>query len=411
MISKYRNDQIGRIWSTPQKIAFWTLIEQSWLRALDVGWHGTLPDLGQLCPQIREAELATGHEVGGFLQVLDHELAKVDDQLARRWVHFGLTSSNLVDTGVALAMNHSNLVIWRRVHKLTCTIDTLSKFTIAGRTHGQVASPTTIRARFSKTLPLLNTGGSGGPWFPDASLGGAVGQYRLPGTRLAADRAVKLMPFFTGVDRNASQVMNPSYLLGNLAQWNQYVLACEQIALDVRLMTTLGEARPRPNLVGSSAMPGKVNPIQAEQVCGLAKVWRGMYGTILDSRALWLERDLHHSSIDRSLLPDLAELTAYLLDATHATLEALVWVPTDFSSLEPAIDADALLGFLQQEIDLPRSVLYSMVSVAVRSCCSTEYALRALWCQVTTPYSFTDWSQRYAACYTPDQEVSEHAAE
>lgn len=310
---------------------------------------------------IRARERDTGHDVGAFLEVVEEGMLRLGLTQCARWLHWGLTSSDLVDTGVAWATRLSISDLAYEVVKLRQVITGLPFDPICGRTHGQPASPTTVYGRFAHTLPLLS-------YEPDrvwaqfpVMLSGAVGRYRVFPPQSAQRAADSL----GGVVANStSQVMSPAWMADQLHLVSKWVLGAEKIALDLRLMATLGEYRPRPVKVGSSTMPGKVNPYLAERVCGLAKLWRGMHSAWVESRALWLERDLHHSSVDRQL-GELFELAGYMLVTVRGLLKDAQWVLQDLSGFEPSIDADRILAESVERVDKPRSWLYGRVRDAI----------------------------------------------
>lgn len=368
-MNRYPHPELDQIWSAECTLDRWVQIELAHLKALSRDVPGLVSELVGLAPQaltlepmaVRTREAKTGHDVGAFLELLEERMLELGLRQCARWLHWGLTSSDLVDTGVSMAVFHSTKVLYSDLFELRAAIMSLPTDQVAGRTHGQPASPISLRARFCSTYGMFrNT--SLHDWFP-VMLSGAVGQYRVFSRELARDAAAILQGELC---EHTTQVMPPEWLMTQIAGVLNWVTGCEQIATDLRLMATLGEYIPVRSEVGSSTMPAKVNPYLAERVCGLAKVWRGLYDSFISSRVLWLERDLHHSSVDRMTLPELFRLAGYMMRLCAQLLRDGTWPPQDLSRFEPAIDADLLLAESVEALNRPRSVIYRMVREAIR---------------------------------------------
>lgn len=365
----YNNPTIDWIWSRDEVLKRWTAIE----RAALVAKLGRPVEAVEVDPQaVATRELTTRHEVAAFLQMLDRQLG--EDLEARRWLHYGLTSSDLVDTGVQMALAESDHWIRSHWHALRRTLDALPETELAGRTHGQIAAPKTLRDRFVDALPSVSTIS----WWPWIKIGGAVGSYRIR----SRDDQAKVARMLHGESvPAASQIMPPYATLRFLFDWAQMVVAVEQIATDLRLMAMLGEVKMRQGegAVGSSAMPGKINPIQAEQLCGLAKGWRADLAAVLDSRVSWLERDLHASCLDRELLPRLATRAAYLLTTARTLVQGIELDldsgAVDLSRFEPAIDADRLVAIVVERWEVSYVAAYELAQQAIRASSTTAEAI------------------------------------
>ena len=377
MLPRYEYPGIARLWTDQAQINLWGDIEAAVLEAI-LGIPVDPPRVPAAA--VRDLEREVGHEVGAFLQLCEHDLP---DLAHRRWLHYGLTSSDLVDTARSITLWHTNQEITELAAQLHIAIYNLDEVPVLGRTHGQVASPTSYRHRWLAAAAYL----AGYPDMfrvsnrqrPVGKLSGATGNYRVL-RREQAERAaeilrVDLAPFST-------QVLPAGYTLDYLEYWLRVVMLCEQIALDLRLGAMLGEVAFPAKQVGSTAMPGKVNPLAAEQICGLTKLWRGMYSSWLESRALWLDRDLHHSSLDRVALGDLASLAGYLVNATRTALESVRLkhspAASDAHSATTKMQsgADLVLSWATDRYALPRSVVYRAVTDALRTSPNLGVALR-----------------------------------
>lgn len=367
---RYAHGKIDRVWSDQARIDRWTGIELAHLRALAATNPKLAAELGEKLDgriviepaEVEVEELTTGHDVGAFLKVLENRFLARGAHQAARWLHWGLTSSDVVDTANAVAMYLSMYLVGEEVARLRDAISKLPTHELPGRTHGQPASPITLRARFEAVVPLLPHVGYDGR-FP-VMLSGAVGQHRVFSREQERLAASEIGPA-AWPTQLSTQVMSPDWAMDQLARVAKAVVAAEKIATDLRLMAMCGEYLPRRAEVGSSAMPSKLNPYLAERICGLAKLWRGHYSTWLDSRVLWLERDLHHSSVDRVVYPALFGLAGHMLSLVTQLLGDGSWPPVDMSRFEPEIDADILMAEAVQLFDRPRSQTYAMVREAL----------------------------------------------
>lgn len=354
----YTTPVMQSYWGRQAQIDHWSTLEAALLREL-------VPEVPLLKPRIPAEEVDaleahTGHEVGAFLEAFE---ARLEHPEHKRWLHYGLTSSDLVDSGRQITLHLTT----NRLHSAACallrTVTKLPEVPVVGRTHGQPASPTSYRHRW---VVALNAANDLLAWSydekPYVMLSGAVGRHRI----LSEDLAHRVAQSVSGrLVRGTTQVMPADLTIRHLNIWQGLVLAVEQVALDLRFGAMMGEARPQTHKVGSTAMPGKVNPIKAERICGLAKLWRGYYSAVVESRALWLDRDLHHSSIDRVALAELAGLAHYMVTEL---IEAIERVDLRATYRHPglnapaAVNADALLAVAVWAYTAPRSQIYQRVA-------------------------------------------------
>ena len=361
MIPRYSDPKIDEIWSDDHKYQLWARIELAHLQALDenagrtqleygdgsrgpINYKVEIPD----ARTVRTREGYTGHEMGAFLELLEENL---DDPRHMRYLHYGLTSSNVIDTADAMRVNDTTANLCARYEVGLYDAIRNGKFEVEvqGYTHGQRAEPTTIAHRFKAAHVPFN--GFEIPTLP-ASLAGAVGRGLLA-PKIQKDIASKLG---MKLCMEVTQVLPRWRFSQALWLWMQFIHTCEQIAMDVRLMSAFGDVHEPAQKVGSTAMPHKTNPIRSERVCGLAKYARGMFAAALEAQSLWLDRDLTHSSVDRLVFPDLANLTAFMLSETVDLLDGLVVHPT-----EPQEGSAAELARWQDTFDEPRSISYKQI--------------------------------------------------
>jgi len=349
MHSRYADPTVAKIWSSGQRVQRWLLIERAHLRVL--GWDASIKHYDTpIHYEVNAAEARTGHDVGAFLEVLEQRLVHPQ---AQRWLHYGLTSSDLVDTGNAMAANETTGYLATLAATLRKAFDTIPDgLVVQGRTHGQPAAATTVRGRWRPVEEGLFHN------LPDplpAMFSGAVGQHCILSRRTEKEIADVLG--MRAVDAS-TQVIPRSEFHRVLYRWLEWIQACEQIALDVRLMSAFGDCNEPRQGVGSTAMPHKVNPIRAEKICGLARVARGLFHAELEGAALWLDRDLSHSSVDRIAFEDLGHLAAHALSQTTTLLRTLEWHP---QPLTPEADSAHRLALATKSFDWPRSVAYRWV--------------------------------------------------
>jgi adenylosuccinate lyase len=326
VIARYALPEMSRVWSDEEKLARWLEVE---LAALDAG-----AELGMIPAQAAEAIRAharppSPQRVAELEASLHHDTAAFVDAVAEtlgaegRWVHHGLTSSDVVDTGLALQVRAAGELLLEGLEQAFRVVVTRAqehRLTVCiGRTHGIHAEPTTFglklagwafeldrgRERLRAALERMRVG----------KLSGTVGTYAATDPeleRLACERlGLEPEPVSTQVlqrDRHAE-------LLAALAL---VAASVERFALEIRHLarTEVAEvAEPfGKGQKGSSAMPHKRNPVVSERLCGLARVVRANALVGLENVALWHERDISHSSAERVVIPDSFLALDYMLD-------------------------------------------------------------------------------------------------
>lgn len=278
---------------------------------------------------VDDEERLTRHDVAAFVNVMGENLGLE----AARWWHFGLTSSDVVDTALALQLEVVAGVITHEASKLTNRLATLAvnagSMVTVGRTHGQHAIPMPVAHRFEVWYELVSRAVER---FHRAAKAARVGKLSGPVgfnnddvmPRWVEHEALKRL----GLGMVASTQVVPrdlhvDYVYGLCSITN----ALEQVALDIRLLsqTEIGELiEPRANQqMGSSSMPHKTNPINCERVCGLAGLMRGYLSTMMQSQALWNERDISHSSVERVALPDATAVAHHCIETMNRVLVTL----------------------------------------------------------------------------------------
>jgi adenylosuccinate lyase len=330
---------MSRVWSEEEKLGHWLSVE---LAVVDA-WAqvGAVPESAAAAIRERarvpsaaavaERERVTNHDVAAFVDTVSAGLGPDG-----RWFHFGLTSSDVLDTALSLTVQRAGDLLLQELARALGVVltraDEHRDTIVVGRTHGIHAEPTTFglkllgwgfqldrdRIRLERALAGMRVG----------KLSGAVGTYATttPEVERIACDALGLEPAPTSTqilqrDRHAE-------LLGVLAS---IASSLDRFALEIRhLARTEVREVEEPfgaGQKGSSAMPHKRNPIVSERICGLARVVRG-YATVgLENVALWHERDISHSSAERIVLPDAFLAVDYMLDRFAWLVEGLVIRP------------------------------------------------------------------------------------
>jgi adenylosuccinate lyase len=348
---------MSRVWSEEAKLERWLDVELAALEA----WAqlGKVPF--EAVPAIRAtARTPTPERVAEFERTTNHDVAAfvdaVSEQLGTegRWFHYGLTSSDIVDTALALTVQDAGRLLFEGLDAAFDAVveraEEHAQTPVIGRTHGVHAEPTTFglkladwafqlardRARLEQALEGMRVG----------KLSGVVGTYATTDPeveRLACERlGLEPAPTSTQIvqrDRHAELLAALAVLASSL----------ERFAMEIRhLARTEVREVEEPfgkGQKGSSAMPHKRNPIVSERICGLARVVRGYALVGLENVALWHERDISHSSAERIVLPDAFLAVDYMLDRFAWVVRGLVVRP---ERMQANLDATGGLFFSQR---------------------------------------------------------------
>ena len=340
MIKRYTRPEMGRIWSDENKYACWLRVEVAASQALASA--GMVPQEaadkirdkgGFTVARIDEIEAEVRHDVIAFTTTVAEHIADPD---ASRWLHFGLTSTDVVDTAQSLQLKEASAIIRAGIVRLAEVLKTRAvefKHTPSiGRTHGIHAEPTTFGLKlllwYAEVQRSLVRFDAAAEELRMGKLSGAVGTFGhlKPAHEEAICEALGLTPVLVATqvvqrDRHANYVATLAVLASTL----------DKIATEVRHLqrTEVREAEEffSEKQKGSSAMPHKRNPITSEQISGLARVIRANAQTAFENVALWHERDISHSSAERVILPDSTILADYLLQKTATLIEKLLVYP------------------------------------------------------------------------------------
>lgn len=382
MIDRYSRPEMARIWSQEAKYAAWLRVELAVCEAY--ARRGAIPRdaLDRITARARvdarridEIEARVKHDVIAFLTNLEETLG--DDS---RYIHVGLTSSDVVDTAQALQLQAASDLLLAGLEALRGVLRRMAlehKDTLTvGRTHGVHAEPTTFGLKalgwFSEAGRNLERTARAKAVVGVGKLSGAVGTFAHvdPDVEAEVCRALGLepAPISTQIvqrDRQAEFCSTLAIVAASL----------EKIALEIRSLqrTEILEVEEpfAEGQKGSSAMPHKRNPVSSEQVCGLARLLRTNALAALENVALWHERDISHSSVERVILPDSTILLDFLLHRMIGILQGLQVYPQRMrENLERSyglIYSQRVLGKLLEK-GLARQAAYEVVQrVAMRA--------------------------------------------
>ena len=389
MIARYTRPELGDLWTDEAKMEAWRLVEVAACEEMD----GPTPDdleairaAAFSVEAVAEREAITDHDVAAFVDVLSASAGP-----AGRWIHFGLTSSDVLDTALAVQLTKVGAVLVPQARELAGALAEQARAheqtLCVGRTHGVHAEPTTFGIklagfafeaarnadRLERAVAQVAVG----------AISGAVGTYSqtspdferrvLARLGLAAeDVSTQVVPR----DRHA-ELLSAIALAG---------AGLERLATEVRHLqrTEVLEATEpfRAGQKGSSAMPHKRNPITTERITGLSRVLRGYASAGLEDVALWHERDISHSGAERVILPDATTLLHYMTHLALRVVRGLVVDPArmleNLELTHGALFSQRILLALVEERGLSRDEAYRVVQVTAQAAWDTRTPIREL---------------------------------
>ena len=388
MIARYTRPELGAIWTDEARMTAWRDVEVAAAEALDGPTEEDLeaiPGATFTVEAVKEREQVTDHDVAAFVDVLSASAGP-----AGRWIHFGLTSSDVLDTALALQLRRAGDAILPGARELARVLAQRARehagTLCVGRTHGVHAEPTSFGLKLAGfALEAHRNADRLERAFAQAATGaisGAVGTYASLGPEYEArvlDRlGLASEPVSTQVvprDRHA-ELLSAIALAG---------AGLERFAQEIRHLqrTEVREVEEpfRAGQKGSSAMPHKRNPITTERICGLARVLRGYAQTGLENVALWHERDISHSGAERVVLPDATILLDYMQSLAVRVARGMV-VHTDRMAANLELTSGALfsqrvlLALVEQ--GMQRDDAYRLVQRLAQAAWDTGTPLRTL---------------------------------
>ncbi len=333
MIPRYTREEMGRVWSDANKFAKWLEVE---LAATE-----TVAEAGQVpkeaaatirarakvdVARIQELEARVKHDVIAFTMAVGESIG---DPGAARWLHYGMTSNDVVDTAQALQVRDASKLIERALVMFGEILDLRAhefrRTSQIGRTHGIHAEPITFGLKianwFAENQRNIARFRDAAAQMAIGKISGAVGNASHLGPEMEERICRKLG---LGIAPVASQVIQRDRHAHYLSALALIAATLEKIALEIRhLQRTEVREAEEPfggEQRGSSAMPHKRNPVACEQICGLARLVRSNMLAAFENVGLWHERDISHSSVERVILPDSTILVDYMLSSMTAII-------------------------------------------------------------------------------------------
>jgi adenylosuccinate lyase len=392
MIERYVLPEMGAVWADEARLGHWLEIEILVAEAL--AGLGVIPDADAReirakasfdGDRVAEVERVTKHDVAAFVQVVADSVGS-----AGRWVHFGLTSSDVLDTGLALQLRDASDLLLGALERLLAVAKRLAlrnrDVVMAGRTHGVVAEPTSFghkvalwafeldrdRDRLRRARETVSVG----------AISGAVGTYAQVDPRVEEEVCAKLG---LSAAEASSQIVARDRHAELMAALAITASSLDAIATEIRHLarTEVREVQEpfTTGQKGSSAMPHKRNPVRCERVTGLARVIRGNLQAALENTVLWHERDISHSSAERVILPDSTIALHFMLAEMTEVLDGLLIHP---ERMRENLQVGGGLAFSQNvllalvDAGLPRDEAYTIVQAAAGSAWDEDASFREL---------------------------------
>lgn len=338
MIERYSREEMASIWTEENQFQSWLDVEIAACKA----WNrlGIIPgdDIRKMetrasfdVDRIHEIEEQTRHDVVAFTRAVSESLGE-----EKKWVHYGLTSTDVVDTALGLRLLQANRIIRSGIERMINVLAEKArqhKYTVMmGRTHGVHAEPTTFGLKcalwYQEMMRNLERFDHAAKGVEFGKLSGAVGTFANipPEVEEITCELLGLTP--APVSTQTLQRDRHAYYMSVLALVGSTM---EKIAVEIRHLqkteTREVEERFRKGQKGSSAMPHKRNPVSSENITGCARVLRGYMVTAYENIPLWHERDISHSSAERIIIPDALILLDYMLHRFAGVIENLVVYP------------------------------------------------------------------------------------
>ena len=376
MLERYTRPEMGKIWSDENKYAAWLKVEiaatNAWCEAGEVPKEDAekiAKNASFTAERVAELEQVTHHDVVAFTRTVSESLGP-----EKKWVHFGLTSTDVVDTAQGYVLKQADEIIRQDLHELKKTIAEKArkyKNTVEmGRTHGVQAEPTTFGLKLARWYAEINRDierfEHAAKGVESGKISGAVGTFaNVPPeieTSVLKQLGLTQQPITSQVlprDLHAEYIATLALIATSIENWATEIRGLQRSEIHEV------EEHFRAGQKGSSAMPHKRNPIGSENLCGMARVLRGHIVTAYEDVTLWHERDISHSSAERIILPDSTIAIDYMLDRFNRILANLdVFPETMLKNMDKTyglIYSQRLLLKLIDEAGLSREDAYDMV--------------------------------------------------
>lgn len=376
MLERYTRPEMGKIWSDENKYAAWLKVEIAATNAWSEIGEVPREDAAKIAQNARftpervaELEQVTHHDVVAFTRTVSESLGP-----EKKWVHFGLTSTDVVDTAQGYILKQADEIIRQDLQELKKTIAEKArkyKNTVEmGRTHGVQAEPTTFGLKLARWYAEINRDidrfEHAAKGVESGKISGAVGTFaNVPPeieTSVLQQLGLTQQPITSQIlprDLHAEYIATLALIATSIENWATEIRSLQRSEIHEV------EEHFRAGQKGSSAMPHKRNPIGSENLCGMARVLRGHIVTAYEDVTLWHERDISHSSAERIILPDTTIGIDYMLNRFNRILTNLdVFPETMLKNMDKTyglIYSQRLLLKLIDEAGLSREDAYDMV--------------------------------------------------
>lgn len=376
MLERYTRPEMGKIWSDENKYAAWLKVEIAATNAWSEVGEVPREDAAKIAQNARftaervaELEQVTHHDVVAFTRTVSESLGP-----EKKWVHFGLTSTDVVDTAQGYILKQADEIIRQDLGELKKTIAAKArkyKNTVEmGRTHGVQAEPTTFGLKLARWYAEINRDidrfEHAAKGVESGKISGAVGTFaNVPPeieTSVLKQLGLTQQPITSQIlprDLHAEYIATLALIATSIENWATEIRSLQRSEIHEV------EEHFRAGQKGSSAMPHKRNPIGSENLCGMARVLRGHIVTAYEDVTLWHERDISHSSAERIILPDTTIGIDYMLNRFNRILANLdVFPETMLKNMDKTyglIYSQRLLLKLIDEAGLSREDAYDMV--------------------------------------------------
>ena len=392
MIERYQTPEMAELWSLEAQYASWLEVEMAVCRAWNKLGRISDADLAQIEEKakfdvagIEELEAVTHHDIIAFVSNVAHYVGP-----AGRFIHLGLTSSDVLDTASALRLTRGFDLLLLEGKKLIRQAKALAhrhkKTLQVGRSHGVHAEPMTFGLKVLGWVAQLQRALKGLERARNelavGAISGAIGTYAHGSPQLE-----KLVcdDLGLGVDESSTQVIARDRHAEGIYALARWANALDRIALEIRHLQrteVLELLEPfAKGQKGSSAMPHKKNPVMCERLCGMARLLRGYVAVALDNVTLWHERDISHSSNERVMWPDSFHLAHYMTRQAQAILEGLT---VDEERMKANLESTGGLVYSQRVLlalvssGMSREDAYKVVQTAAMDCWAKKGTLKEL---------------------------------
>jgi len=333
MIDRYLNKDLEKIWSDQNKIDTWKNIQFYYVQTLEEesiapnGLSEKIKSANVLVKEVEEREAITNHDLASFVDVLQEKVGE-----GSNWIHYGLTSSDIVDTANSLLITESIIVVETLVNDLLSILESRAKdekdTKIIGRTHGVFAEETFLGNIFGNWYLEIKRGlerlARAKENISVGKLSGPVGNHTVVSEEVEQKTLKKL-----GLQQEvfASQIVSRDRYAEVLSSIAILGSTFDRVATNIRsyqrseiseMFESFKEGQK-----GSSAMPHKKNPIASERISGLARILRGNIISGLENMVLWNERDISNSSVERIIFPDSFNIIAFISKELKDVIEHL----------------------------------------------------------------------------------------